>query len=746
VGECSAVASLGLESITQAEDGRIARLAQYRPFQDGGAGLTTALQRLIFGAASIDGGDFETLAACRESLLTLWNLEFEIEEIRTAVDALEGQGRCVRTRAGFSITEEAMSELAARVDEANQFQATAFEEWETATRAKAPDLEDSDFQILREDLDLWLRHIVVRHGVEGALLLYPEDARARAVIDAIDAEGLGILPSRAERISEVREEALRAFVRNPTEAQRVYLANRLEAAFDLTVLTLDPAAERLARSQFNAHRVYLDTNFLYALLGFSPAQESLSAHRLIQLTKELGFELAITPWTVEELRTSLRRSRTNLDLITLPSRDYADLMVLAASEKGFDRAFWIAYRDKNMSRQDFFDRAAHFEHDLEKLGVTVVDNGCNRVEGRTEELAAYVSLLDHVGGPRWKETVVLEHDAKHRILIEQLRGDGHLEFRNARYWFLTQDSRLPVFARLSPDGRGEIEGLPFCMTSSAWAQIVRAFTPRTADWDQMVVDLLASPYVGWKRGVSLPAVLEVVARVDQYADTSVDLAWEVLADTAKMAEVTALTRSGAPKEQIAEIIDSTFIADAEEAKSRATAARELQAEAEREAESERARAQRLQVDLEEERRRREGLETDVERLRREGEERARATDERISAIEASNDEELNTARRERDDLQQTINEAAQKRRRRFRIGGSIGIAAIGVLAPAVLLLTSTIHGTVWDLIAVLGGVLLLSGALIEALPDRWSNRLFVVAGILLGVAAIVLALAASPGT
>jgi hypothetical protein len=183
----------------------------------------------------------------------------------------------------------------------------------------------------------------------------------------------------------------------------------------------------MAQKQFNAHRVYLDTNFLYALLGFAPATESLAAHRLVQLTKDLGFELAITQWTVDELRTSLQRSRTALELISLPSRDYADLMVQAASEKGFDRAFWIAYRDKNMSRQDFFDRAAHFTSDLEQLEIQTVDEGCQRVDRRVEEVKTYVTLLDRVGGQQFKETVVLEHDAKHRLLVEQLRGDGHIE-------------------------------------------------------------------------------------------------------------------------------------------------------------------------------------------------------------------------------------------------------------------------------------------------------------------------------
>jgi hypothetical protein len=725
-------------------DERLARLAVYRPFADGGAGLTTAIQRLIFGAAMIDGGQFETLAICRDRLLTLWRLDFEIEEIRTAADALAAQGRCERTRSGFSLTQETLDDLAQRAAEAGEFETTAFEEWAQATRAKTPDLSDDDVQLLRQDLNAWLQQIIRRHGIEAALMLYPEDQRARAVIETIDAEGLRILPERSGRLAEIREDALRVFVRNPTESQRIYLANRLEAAFDLTVLTLDPGAAKLAQKQFNAHRVYLDTNFLYALLGFAPATESLAAHRLVQLTKDLGFELAITPWTVNELRTSLQRSRTALELISLPSRDYADLMVQAASEKGFDRAFWIAYRDKNMSRQDFFDRAAHFTSDLEQLGIHSVDEGCQRVDRRAEEVKTYVTLLDHVGGQQWKETVVLEHDAKHRLLVEQLRGDGHIEFTNARYWFLTQDSRLPVFARLSSSGRTEITGLPFCITSSAWAQVMRAFTPRTDDWDQMVVDLLASPYVGWKRGMSLPAVLEVVARVDQYTDSSVELAWEVLADTAKMAEISQLKKSGAPTDEIAAAIDATFVADAEASKERAAAARELQLEAERTAVSERARADQLRADLDDERRRREALETDLKHAQEATDVEARELADRLSAIEAKHEADLETERSSRRALQKKIDDAATQRSTRRRLALASVLAVLGVAAPTVLLATGTVGGALSDVIAAVGGALLLCGAVAIALPDRWSNRIFTIVGVLLGVAALVVAVAAAP--
>lgn len=81
----------------------------------------------------------------------------------------------------------------------------------------------------------------------------------------------------------------------------------------MTVLTIDPEARQLVRAQLAGHRIYLDTNFLYAVLGAAPPDEVYSSRRLMQLSKDLGFKLAVSPWTMEELRTSIGRSRRDIE-------------------------------------------------------------------------------------------------------------------------------------------------------------------------------------------------------------------------------------------------------------------------------------------------------------------------------------------------------------------------------------------------------------------------------------------------
>jgi VIT1/CCC1 family predicted Fe2+/Mn2+ transporter len=219
-------------------------------------------------------------------------------------------------------------------------------------------------------------------------------------------------------------------------------------------------------------------------------------------------------------------------------------MLQASGDKGFNRLFWQAYKDKKTQPKDVFDRLEHFEQELASYGVAETSEGCTRIEQQEDRIKLYASL---VGAERWpyvKEPVVLEHDAKCRLLVERLRGDGNLTLSNARYWFLTYDNKLPRFAKRVPDNGDEVPEMPFCISPSAWVQIVRALTPRTDDFERTVVDLLTSPFVGYRRAVNPNVVQEVVGRMDHMEDASPEMAVAVLTDTAAITEIEKAVATG----------------------------------------------------------------------------------------------------------------------------------------------------------------------------------------------------------
>jgi predicted nucleic acid-binding protein len=534
-------------------DQRVSRLAQYRPFDDGGLGQRACLRDLTIVAAMENGGHFDSLADCREGFDVLWEYEVEIDEIRFVVDALVEEGEAVRKGGGFGLAASSMARLRKISQESLEIEAKAFDGWRTRLKEQWPKLSSEDFDLLCHDFPAWLGQVVARHGSEAALLVYTDNPRAHVLFDRIDAMGLDFLPTREGLVAEIRERAFQMFVREAGAEQRTYLARRLNIGFYLTVLTLDPTGGELIRKKVNGHRVYLDTNFLYAVLGMAKASEVYSAARLLELTQGMGFELAVTSWTVRELLTSMAKSRKDLERSALPRRELANLMLKGAGEKGFERAFWMHYRDKGTKPKDFFDRVSHIDALLKEHAIQKVNTSCGAIDSQQEAIGQQVVLYDRSMSSQDKEDLVVEHDVKHRLLIEQLRGDGNLSFTNARYWFLTQHARLMRYG--SVDLQGEVVRLPFCVTTSAWAQAIRFLTPRTEDVDQMIVDLFSSPYVGYGTPVNPTVVDAVVSRIDEFADADIELGAEVLADNALVSKIGLAKTAEEASEQVKRALD-----------------------------------------------------------------------------------------------------------------------------------------------------------------------------------------------
>ena len=705
--------------------------------------MQAAVRDLVLGAAAEAGGSFSNLGECQAAIAALFsNLEIEFDELRQIVEILIDQGDCEKVGSGFKISAELYAQMEKQAEDSRATEERAFRDWEASVRVINPDLTDADCASLRADLDLWLEKVIQRHGVEAALILYPENPRARALYIQLDELGLSFLPKeRSSAVKGIRERAIQMFVQQPTVEQRTYLSNLLNVTYFLTVLSLDPSASQLVQEHVQGHRIYLDTNVLYRALGLSKLKEVLSARRLLALAKQLGFELAVTPWTLNELKESLSRSEDSIKRRALPPRELASLMADATSQEGFITAYWRQYKEKGISPQDFFEFYSAIETLLEEDGIKVIKEGVDAVDRDKAAIERELPMLQRVLVHE-KVDPVLRHDVKHRLLVERLRGSGNLTFSNARFWFLTQDSALPRYAELcSSDNR---HGVPFCVSTSAWAQIMRSLVPRTDDLDQALVDLLASPYMRYRGGVSPQIVQEAVARIDQYEGVSAALASEVLLNGALLREI---SKTDDPQQR-AEKIDNAVVRSAEnlhekiEAISRTEAeqrearrAAEVESSSSKEAvDAAHSRIRELEHELEERGRAETELSTKLG-----------ASESEVERIEREAKEQAGAVQRDRDSLEARIAAAEQQlesevatRNRRNRIvrrvvaGTLIAIAVAGVA----MLLALGAATTAWPIIGLLLGglVLICTGiGLLAGWGKAW--QLFVIAGIIIGVVA-----------
>ncbi len=513
----------------------ITRLTQFRPFGPGRLQIEQMLRGLVLTAA-YEAGDvgIGSLAGFRDACMTLWGIETEIDELRDLTAKLQEDGQLYKDGA-YRLTAEGRAVWRQRIIESDQTEGEAFADWELAVRGVAPWVQQDHLDLLREDLDQWLREIAIQHSVEAAVLLYPEDERGARVLSAIEDRGLDFLPARESRLQALRPQALYLFIHQPTPAQRAYLASLMTTAYQVASFTLDPRAAEHLHELAAGQRVYLDTNIVYAALNLQGPRAYLSAKRMLKLTTDLGYEVAVTRWTVDEMKHSLRDGRAKLAKTPLPPRALAEVAANATGEESFITAYWRKYKETGVTVEDFSAMYTELDALIERIGITITDQSCLAIDRSDKLIGEQLSLIERVPGGQLKSDPVKLHDVKHRLLVERLRGDANRQFSNAGYWFLTRDSVLVPYARKD---LSHTEALPFAVSMNAWAHIVRSFTPRTEDYDSTLVDLLDTPSIRPRGMVAYSVVADVLGRIDlMVSDSSEEIASRLLMDQAAMAEI-----------------------------------------------------------------------------------------------------------------------------------------------------------------------------------------------------------------
>ena len=270
----------------------------------------------------------------------------------------------------------------------------------------------------------------------------------------------------------------------------------------------------------------------------------------------------------------LRASRDYLAKYPVPPSEYAALAADATSEENFVTLYWRKVReDPKLSVKDFLSYFDEIEAHLDTKGIRMRSEGCTAVQQRREHIREEVALMERVShGGRQRSWRSLEHDVKHRLLIERTRGESPRSFATAGVWFLTHDPVLPRYDALA---RRKSSRLPFCVSAGSWFQVVDALSPKSPDLQQVLADLLASPYVRYRRSLSKEVAQQVVARTNLYRDGTPELAARVFMNSAVVEEI---ENTESPEEQTAQI-DNALINAAREVQEEARLAKERADEA-----------------------------------------------------------------------------------------------------------------------------------------------------------------------
>lgn len=293
------------------------------------------------------------------------------------------------------------------------------------------------------------------------------------------------------------------------------------------MIQLDPKCSELVSSEIQGGFLYLDTNFLFRLFGLQSPEMFFASKELIRISKELKYKLLITPNTREEYLYALQDNLNHYRAVPPLPPEMLEMVI----EQSDDEDPIVGYYQNTLEKGVISEGKIHIEPSvyfeyyseidtlLEQHQIEESNQNCEFIEANEDELNKEIGYLRRIVEDKQIELNiplqelnehVAMHDAFHRLLILNLRaGNDGGNFSDVPFWFLTCDSKLPLYDRT----RRYSEKLktPFCVLTGNWMQTIRPFVPRIEAG--AVVGSINSPILRAYKPIPNEVIREVASRV-----------------------------------------------------------------------------------------------------------------------------------------------------------------------------------------------------------------------------------------
>jgi hypothetical protein len=418
---------------------------------------------------------------------------------------------------------------------------------------------------------------------------------------------LRVTPAKFERFVREYPPELRDSFRTATEEfldpknldLRSYILRTLNGYFfiEASSLTADTieALIKLSGSQITFN-VFVDTNFLFAILGLVPFAED--AESLMSLIRRMKGGIRVTlyalPPTLDETKRKLIATKENLSGL----RVVPNLAEAAVRMKldGIHTRFFEESRKRGLcSAEDYFDP---YITDL----ITIMRT--KGVELYNEDVSHYKtkqSVLDDIVSQLKVEQIRYKHRAKNYERLEHDMILWHVTNDNrpvtidspldAKYWFVTIDYRMLAFDKLKRSIRkrqGRDTVVPICLYPTALIQMLQFWVPRTPEFEEAILSSMRLPFLFQDFDPAAEKVtldiLSALGRYENVGDLPTETVSAILVNTALRNKMAATKEVEKKINLVREILieEHTRTAKELEAKSAELAQREEQLKVESE--------------------------------------------------------------------------------------------------------------------------------------------------------------------
>lgn len=468
------------------------------------------------------------LAKISEVIKSQFKLNFEFDEVRTSIDRLLSKNLVVNNRGNISIEVRRRDSLQKTIDEKINQEHQILEKLGGHIKKQNPELTEENTEHIKSDFRLFLTTFFLLSGAEAVQLIYGNPKEINELIGKVQKKNIfELLPVRSESLRKIEQKEFCEFVNLLSEQEKLYLQDLLDRSLQYFTITVDKKCEALLTADFAQWNLFVDTNFIYNLLGLNngPAgSRRKNTERILELGKRAKVNFYVSPITLEEFSVSVSRARA----ILLDDKISRKLYKIAGdvTGNGILSAYYEVYEQQNISPKDFLAKTDNIKDVLKSYDINEKTDYSQSIKGTKEFNDTVKKLI----GLTHKDQSIAEHDAFHYLLILKLRSREGADntFKTNKSWFLTYDGLLAPFDR--EIRKSEIV---FCIRPYQLRQILRPLFSRTDDFESVFIDFISEPVARAFPAVSTDIAMSVLARITYFekefgVQNSPELATKVL--------------------------------------------------------------------------------------------------------------------------------------------------------------------------------------------------------------------------
>lgn len=440
-----------------------------------------------------------------------FKLNFDFDEIRASLDRLSVNNLVVKNNGNFYLEIRHRASLQKIVDEKTNQEHQILQKLENHIKKQNPELTVEMMEQIKNDFQLFLSNFFLLSGAEAVQLIYGDSREIDDLISKIRKKNIfELLPDRNELLKKIEQKEFCEFVNLLSEQEKLYLQDLLDRSLQYFTITVDKKCEALLTADFAGWSLFVDTNFIYNLLGLnneSTDSRRKNTEKILELVRKAKIKLFVSPVTLEEFAASVLRARELL----LGDKISRKLYKIAGDVTGNAvlSAYYEVYNQQNISPKDFLAKTDNIKDVLKSYGIDEKTDYSQSIKGTKEFDDTVKQLIDLTH----KEQNVAAHDAFHYLLILKLREREGADktFKTNKSWFLTYDGLLAPF-----DRKVRKSEIVFCIRPYQLRQVLRPLFSRTDDFEHVFIDFITEPTARAFPVVSTDIAIDILARVTYF--------------------------------------------------------------------------------------------------------------------------------------------------------------------------------------------------------------------------------------